>query len=96
MHIKMIQIVLKTQPLHIKNKTYAIDFQKILNPNLVSVHNLSFVNIKKNLLTIKLFANLVKSKNKTLGFMETKDDNQNARWDYAKRKKTNFLFNYFR
>jgi hypothetical protein len=33
---------------------------------------------------IKLCSKLLKFNNKILSFLETKDDNQNGKWDYAK------------
>jgi hypothetical protein len=33
---------------------------------------------------IKLCTKLIKFKSRTLSFLETKDDNQNAKWDNAK------------
>jgi len=36
--------------------------------------------------TLKLSTKLVKSRMKTLGFFNTKDDSQNIGWDYAPKK----------
>jgi hypothetical protein len=36
--------------------------------------------------TLKLSTKLVKSRMKTLGFFNTKDDSQNIGWDYAPKE----------
>jgi hypothetical protein len=45
--------------------------------------------------TLKLSTKLVKSRMKTLGFFNTKDDNQNIRWDYAPKKIIEDFFFFF-
>jgi hypothetical protein len=42
--------------------------------------------------TLKLSTKRVKPKNKTLGYIETKDDKQNTWWDYIKRKSPKIIW----
>jgi hypothetical protein len=55
---------------------------------LFSMVNMLFISLLffKSFNLVKLFANIVKSRSKTLGCIETKDDNQNARCKCGKGK----------